>query len=203
MEKLYKLRYRIYIEELKKALPWADHEQKRLTDPYDVNAAHFMVSQPGGEAVGCARVHIGSTIPKELIAAMQLPEVVERELHRCAYVSKLMVERSLRGSGASLLLMTKMLEYGVARGAQYAVFHCNPRLCRLYERYGFQKFGQPFEMAHVGTQVCMINLFGDADHFTNVRSPLAEFVKRFRLSEERIEALRQMFSLNGSAQLQH
>lgn len=195
---MYKLRYRIYIEELKKNLPWADHGKKHLPDPHDCGAAHFAVSRLGGQPVGCARLHLGTSIPAELLEAMQVKEFVERDGYRCGYVSKLMVDRSLRGKGASLLMMMRMIEYGAASGGQYALFHCNPKLCRLYERYGFRRFGEPFDMAHVGTQICMVNLFGDADHFARVQSPLADFVGPFRLPEERLRTLRQtfFFSLN-------
>jgi predicted GNAT family N-acyltransferase len=197
MEKVYRLRYRIYIEELKKNLPWADHAQKRLPDPHDSGAVHFAVSRLGGQPVGCVRLHLGTSIPKDLLQAMRIDSLVERDGHRCGYVSKLMVNRSLRGKGASLLMMMRMIEHGAAVGGQYALFHCNPKLCRLYERYGFRRFGKPFEMADVGTQVCMVNLFGDADHFAWVQSPLADFVRRFRLPEDRLQALRESFSLTN------
>jgi hypothetical protein len=42
MEKMFALRYRIYIQELKKNLPSADHEGKRLPDPFDPGAAHSL-----------------------------------------------------------------------------------------------------------------------------------------------------------------
>jgi predicted GNAT family N-acyltransferase len=196
MEKIYRLRYRIYIEELKKNLPWADHARKRLTDPHDTGAVHFAVRRLGGEPVGCVRLHLGAAIPGELLELMQIRDLVARDGYRCGYVSKLMVDRSLRGKGASLLMMMHMIEHGAPAGGEYALFHCNPKLCRLYERYGFRRFGKPFEMAHVGTQICMINLFGDADHFLRVNSPLAEHVERFRLPECRLQALRELFAID-------
>jgi predicted GNAT family N-acyltransferase len=199
MEKMLALRYRIYIQELKKALPWADHEGGRLPDPHDTKAAtHFMVSRLGGQLVGCARLHLGTSIPEEILDAMQIADFVRRDNYRCGYVSKLMVERSLRGKGASVLMMMRMIEHGAAAGGQYALFHCNPKLVRLYEKFGFQRFGHPFEQPHVGAQVPMINLFGDADHFAQVGSPLADFVRRFRLSQDRLHFLRDSFVLNRS-----
>jgi predicted GNAT family N-acyltransferase len=198
MEKVYRLRYRIYIEELKKDLPWADHAQKRLPDPYDSGAIHFAVCRLGGHPVGCARLHLGTAIPKDPLEEMDIVHLVQRDGFRCGYVSKLMVDRSLRGKGASLLILMRAIEYGAAAGAEYGVFHCHPKLCRLYERYGFRRFGKPFEMAHVGIQICMVNLFGDVDHFVKVGSPLAEFVQRFRLPEDRLRALRQSFSLDDN-----
>jgi len=196
MEKIYALRYQVYIEELKKPIPWADHERKHLRDSDDVYATHFVVSRFGGKAVGCARLHMGASIPTYFVDAMQIGHVVGRDTESCGYVSKLMVDRSLRGKGASLLMMMKMIEYGAARGGEYAVFHCNPKLCRLYERYGFRRFGQPFDMLHVGQQVSMVNIFGDVNHFVKVRSPLADFVRRFRASDERLQVLLSQFLLH-------
>jgi predicted GNAT family N-acyltransferase len=198
MEKVLALRYRVYIQELKKDLPWADHERKWLTDPYDsTGATHFAVSRLGGQLVGCVRLHLSTAIPKVLLEEMQIADPIERDGYRCGYVSKLMVERSLRGKGASLLMMMSMIEHGAAAGGQYALFHCNPRLARLYEKLGFRQFGEPFQMAHVGTQIPMINLFGDVDHFAKVGSPLAKFVRRYRLPEDRLIFLREMFALKS------
>jgi N-acyl-L-homoserine lactone synthetase len=192
LEKIYALRYKIYIEELKKPLPWADHSRKYLRDQYDRDATHFLVSRFGGKAVGCARLHVGTAIPRYFIDSMQIGHIVARDGDNCGYVSKLMVDRSLRGKGAALLMMMQMIEYGATRG-EYAVFHCNPKLCRLYERYGFRRFGRPFEMEHVGKQVSMVNIFADADHFAKVGSPLTEFVRKYRASEERLQVLRATF----------
>jgi predicted GNAT family N-acyltransferase len=202
MEKMFELRYRIYIQELKKNLPSADHERTRLPDPLDPGAAHFVVNRLSGQLVGCVRLHLGTAIPAQMLQAMQIADFVTRDNHRCGYVSKLMVERSLRGKGASVLMMMRMIEYGAAAGGQYALFHCNPKLVNLYERFGFRRFGQPFELPYVGTQVSMINLFGDSDHFANVGSPLACFVRRFRLPDDRLHFLRESFFLNRAAEIQ-
>lgn len=194
METMLALRYRIYIQELKKNLPWADHENGRLPDPYDTEGAtHFVVSRKGGQLVGCVRLHLGTSIPTDMLEAMQIANFVNRDNHRCGYVSKLMVERSLRGKGASVLMMMRMIEHGAAAGGQYALFHCNPKLVGLYEKFGFRRFGKPFEMPYVGPQISMINLFGDCDHFDKVGSPLADFVRRFRLPDDRLHFLRESF----------
>lgn len=60
MEKMFTLRYKIYIQELKKNLPWADHHGKRLPDPLDPDAPHFVVNRLGGQLVGCGRLHLGT-----------------------------------------------------------------------------------------------------------------------------------------------
>ncbi len=154
-----------------------------------------MVTDLDGVATGCARLHLGTAIPADLLDAMQVMAEIASDGYRCGYVSKLMVERSLRGRGDSLQLMMSMIERAAAAGCQYGIFHCNPRLCRLYERYGFERFGNPFELAHVGTQVSMVTLFGDAAHFARIRSPLSHFVRRFEIPQARIGELRQMFRL--------
>src|ERR1700678_184693 len=70
METILALRYRIYIQELKKNLPWADHENGRLPDPYDTEGAtHFVVSRKGGQLVGCVRLHLGTSIPADMLEA--------------------------------------------------------------------------------------------------------------------------------------
>ncbi len=193
IEEIYAFRYGIYIQELQKDLPWADHERRLLPDPYDCGATHIAVRRRGDRVVGCVRLHFGRDIPSDFLEAMQVTDFVRRDSQRCCYASKFMVERELRGHGVALLMIRAMIDFGISAGVEYALFHCNPKLVRLYEKLGFRLFGKSFEMAHVGMQIPMIFILGDANHCEKVGSPLANLAARVHMSEDRLAFLRKTF----------
>ena len=195
LEALYRFRYRIYIEELGKKLPTADHDGKRLLDPDDSTAIHFIVGRRTTQPLACVRLHLGEQMPNGTLKEMGVIEPVGADGYRGGFVSKLMVERSLRGRGAALVLMLNMMLQGARSGGHYALFHCSPKLVALYERYGFQRIGVPFEAEHVGVQIPMISLYGDYEHYRAIGSPLAPYLKAYRFHSSRLDELKTLFHL--------
>jgi predicted GNAT family N-acyltransferase len=189
MEGIYRLRYQVYIKELKKNLPWADHERRHLVDPEDRNGVHFAVTR-FGRVVGCARVHFGAEIAQEILAVSALADFERQDGHRGDYVSRLMIARSIRGKGAAFAIMLKMIQCAVARGHDHAVFHCNAKLVSFYQRLGFRICGAPFETAHSGVQTPMAVIWGDSEHLTAIGSPLARPLRCYRLHAGRVHELR-------------
>src|SRR4051794_24808022 len=54
LEKLYRFRYAIYVEEMKRPQRYADHQRKRIQEPLDSLAANF-IALKDDEIVGCIR----------------------------------------------------------------------------------------------------------------------------------------------------
>jgi len=189
MEDIYRLRYDIYIKELKKSLPWADHQGRRLVDPDDRDAIHFVATR-GTRIIGCVRAHVGSAMPQNILDAMGLSGFVQADGGRCAYVSRLMLERTARGRGAALKMMSTMAEFAATHGIDHVLFHCNAKLVHFYQRLGFQICGEPFGMAHSAMQTPMAVVWGDAEYLASVGSPLASHFRRYRLGAARLGELR-------------
>ena len=59
-ERLYEFRYRIYVEEMGRHQRYADHTRRRIEEPLDATAAHFLAVDPAGEVVGCLRWNSGA-----------------------------------------------------------------------------------------------------------------------------------------------
>lgn len=187
LEAIERFRYGIYVQEMGKRLPYAQHDQLRLPDPYDDTAHHLFALDRRGNLVGCVRLHMAPTLPGEFLDAMKLGAFAKAYDRPFGYVSKLMVRRSSRGLGVALGLMKAMVRLGHTdpfRG-EVAFFHCRQRLVSLYERMGLRTFGEPFDDPYVGLQVPMFILGGDVEHFTLCRSPLLSVARRFPLAFER------------------
>ncbi len=195
-EKLLGLRYQIYVAELGKPLPNADHQRKQLPVAHDDCAWHLLVCNWRGAPIGCVRFHLGVHLPDALLAPMQLQDLPEQERLRTGYVSKLMVARTKRGRGAALLLMHEMAALAMRQTdatGDCALFHCNPKLVHGYEKLGFRVIGRPFVDAHVGLQVPMVYLLGDLTYLRQIRSPLIDVARMVKSSTDRIQWLHQRY----------
>ena len=195
-QQLLHLRYQVYVMELNKNLPQADHERRLLPDHGDSNSWHFLIGAKWGKPLGCVRLHLGDEVPQDGLAEMGLADLSSCEIGRFGYVSKLIVDRSIRGQGAAIKMMFAMIEHAnqVTKGhGDYALFHCNPRLVTSYERLGFRRFGRPFIDCHVGLQIPMVNMLGDFRHFRAINSPLTPIAKRFASSPSRLQELHEEF----------
>jgi predicted GNAT family N-acyltransferase len=179
IEEIERFRYSIYVAEQHKPLPAADHRQMRLPDADDNAAFHFCMRNSAGKLVGYARMHYAEAIPSSAIRHLELGDLVRHSPKVLGFISKLMVDKSLRGRANAVRLIMSMIQYGCERfeEAEGAVFHCSSELVGLYTRMGFRPFGAPFIDPYVGQQTPMVAIFRDLDHFRECRSPIAGIVQ--------------------------
>jgi predicted GNAT family N-acyltransferase len=187
---IHSLRYRVYVEQLgRRDLP-LDHDSRSWPDADDATGIHLLVNGITAGPVAAVRLHAREACPHSVLERMGLTERVRADGFRCGYVSKLVVDRSARGGGASLALMVKMIEMGCSSGGDHAFFHCLEKLVPFYERLGFRRCAaRTFLDPNFGIQIPMMIFTGDYIHFRSVGSPIAEFAKRFRSRPARIAEL--------------
>jgi predicted GNAT family N-acyltransferase len=175
IEEIERFRYSIYVAEQHKPLPAADHSAKRLPDADDQAAFHFCMRNSEKKLVGYARMHYAEAIPSSAIAHLELGDLMRRSPKVLGFISKLMVDKSLRGRTNAVRLIMSMIQYGCERfqQAEGAVFHCSSELVPLYTRMGFRPFGSPFLDPYVGQQTPMVAIFRDLEHFEQCGSPIA------------------------------
>jgi predicted GNAT family N-acyltransferase len=191
--RLQRFRYEIYIEELGKQLPWADHRRRLLTDPDDLDAHHFYCATPFGAIVGCARLHVSPNIPSHVQTNLGLSAFLAEYPLPAGYISQLMFSRGLRGKGGAMKLLADIYLFGRSTGGGVCFNHCNPKLVRYYERIGLHKFGRPFLDPHVGTQIPMVQILEDEAHYQEIGSFLARHCKQFPNDAESVAYLRNWF----------
>lgn len=179
LEEIERFRYSIYVAEQDKPLPAADHRARRLPDADDSAALHFCVHNDARSLVGYARMHYAQAIPAPTVSRLGLGDLLAEAPQSLGFISKLMVDKSLRGRTNAVRLIMSMIQYGCDRfpDAEGAVFHCSSELVPLYTRMGFRPFGRPFIDPHVGLQTPMVAIFRDFEHFEECGSPIALIVQ--------------------------
>lgn len=196
IEEIERFRYSIYVAEQHKPLPAADHRTKRLPDADDHSAFHFCVRNSAKELVGYARMHYAEAIPSTEIAQLGLGDLIQHSPKSLGFLSKVMVDQSLRGRTKAVRLIMTVIQYGCERfgEAEGAVGHCSSELVPLYTRMGFRPFGSAFVDPHVGHQTPMVAIFRDLAHFEQCRSPIASIVADIpALDGQRTASFREYF----------
>jgi hypothetical protein len=190
--RLQRFRYQIYIEELGKQLPWADHNRRLLAGPEDATALHFCATL-FGSIVGCVRLHVSPNIPSRVTADLGLQSFFSEYSLPTGYISQLMIKPGLRGKGGALKLLAHLYVFGRSTGGVLCFNHCDPRLVRYYERMGLHKFGRPFIDPNIGKQIPMVQILEDEDHYRQKGSFLYWYCHKLSNDPASIKYLRNWF----------
>jgi len=187
-----RLRYSVYVVEQQKQYPAADHRLCSLPDAWDRVSAHWLVSDDD-DCIAAVRYTALADAGWGMGEEFRLPEsLVLRSLRtRLSIVSRLVVRaperfhlRELHG------LFVAVYEHGLARGDVATCVHCALPLQGLFERVGFQAYGDSFELPGSGRlHQPMILFLDDHDRFRAARSPLARVLLRATEHSDPIAAL--------------
>lgn len=175
-EKIFRLRYEIYVEEMKRQPNLADHRSKQLVDEID-KWAILLYARVGTEYIGTMRVNIGpiDEFPLDLANVLLMNRFRgfcnESGNPLVAFSSKLMVSKQYRNSAALHLLSAKGYELYCNHHVSFNFGGCNFYLLRLYEQIGCRRFGRSFEDPGYGLLHPFILLVDDINHLKAVRSP--------------------------------
>ncbi len=174
-ERVYRLRYEIYVRELELLTPEADHRWRRLTDPLDEHGLSFVVWE-GDEALGCLRVVLLSDLPDPVPVLRKvhaLPVQLRFGSSAIATTSRFMLHSRVRQSRAVFVLMRAAFDWARARGVRFNFGDCTAHQLPFYEHLGFRSYEAGFNDPAYGFKLPLVMLVGDREGFAARRSPLA------------------------------
>jgi len=173
---IYRLRYRIYIEEMQRDPISTDHSSKLLYDEMDT-WAHLIYAKVGSEFIGTMRINIGTIdqFPLDMVRVLSLDKVKgffkDHDNKLIGSSTKLMVSQQYRNSAALHLLTAKGYELYCNHHVRFNFGGCNFYLLRLYELMGCRRFGTNFVDPGYGLLTPIVWIIDDIDHLKAVRSP--------------------------------
>ena len=175
---VYRLRYRVFVEEMGWKAADADHATKKtddldaaatvyyLTDGKDIVAAMRTVravDAPGSKYEGFYRLHQFPEVPREAVQ----------------FTAALIVAPAWRGTRALGQLLTVAYEKGRENGIWLDFIHCAPSLVALYEAMGYRRFRHDVLETDVGLRIPLALVADDVEHLTRARSLFARLARRF------------------------
>jgi N-acyl-L-homoserine lactone synthetase len=181
-EAIYRFRYHIYVEELEKGFLDVDHERRMIYDEDDVSeGAVLFYTQSKGEITGTVRAVVWR--PGEAPDAIRerfsfdiFPGVASLTT---AETSRLLIDRSVRGSLVLPALARAMYEYMIGQDVALVFAYCAPGLVRAYRKLGYRPYAGELICNQDGVRVPLVGVLSDLDYLQRVGSPVAPLVKQF------------------------
>lgn len=199
-EAIFRLRYQIYVEEMRIFTGIADHERRMLTDAHDATG-RLIYATVDDEIVGTMRLHLGGDAP----FSDEFEETYGLERFRPAVddaqmliLTRFMVRPEYRGTPLAFHLIGETGRVALEEGAQLAFCDCQTHLLRYYHRMGFRSYECPiYNDELLGTiMVPLVFVLGDLAHLERIRSPLLRAVAGHPVDRE---AVRRLKALLGEA----
>lgn len=199
---IYRFRYRVYAEEMSKHFPSMDHTNKLLCDKLD-DWSLLLYAKSGAEIIGTLRINIGMLVDFSSfwVQALSLKKFAQFNKNNSifAYTSKFMVSQFYRNSTVPYLLAAESYRFYCKQQIQFSFGVCNFHLLRLYEQFGFRRFGENFVDDGYGLLAPYVLLVDDIEHLRAVRSPFFRLArKRKSLDNQATKWFHQKFMKNSN-----
>ena len=179
LEKIYRFRYEIYVEEMGRVQKYADHARRRIEDPLDqiaVNLAAFR----NGEVAGVVRINF----PRESDVGdyerfYHLSSVGKDHPAHTSINTRLMIAPEYRKGRLAVRLAIACYEYVVVRGIRWNFIDCNAHLISFFRGFGYVEHIAPAHHPEYGTVTRMRLDALNMEHLQAERSPFARCLARF------------------------
>jgi len=179
-EEIYRLRYEVYIEEMKgeRRHTEANVAERRFRDELDDHAVQFYVRQDG-KILGCVRLNLRRDGPWECEDRFELEKFVPAYPIQLTMASRFAVHQTARGSAVMMQLCCALAEFMQKHEQRFCFLDCHPKLLPLYSRLGFRIYKPGFKHPKYTYVIPMVMVFGDLEHFERVSSPLLPIMQRY------------------------
>ena len=184
-EEIYRLRYEVYIEEMKGARRHteADVAERRFRDELDDHSVQFYVRQDG-KILGCVRLSLRRDGPWECEDRFELEKFAPAYPIQLTMASRFAVHQAARGSVVMMQLCCALAEFMQKHEQRFCFLDCHPKLLPLYSRLGFRIYKPGFKHPKYTYVIPMVMVFGDLEYFERVNSPLLPIFRRFPQTTE-------------------
>jgi hypothetical protein len=167
-EAVFKLRYSIYGQELRRDYPGMDHERRVLRQPEDdAPETRIYFAGPAHAPTGTVRARIWDEPPADVVEELSLRRLPKA---RIAYLERMMVRPTLRGRLLVPALLWHGYEHLMREGVELCVLTCVPGLVRHYVKFGARTYGaKPVEGASTA-EIPLLIVMNDPAHLKTMGS---------------------------------
>jgi len=181
LEEVYRFRYRVYVDELHKPLPSADHERRVVTDELDDHARVLVaVDDSVGTIVGTVRTLFGARnpLPDEILDRLHLRPMVDAlGMERITHSGTFMVDPAYRGLTIASQLVMHMVQLGLEVDALADVCVAELALVKPYYQLGYRPYAAPFRPhERAGLRVPLVWTVRDRGYLREVDSPFGHII---------------------------
>lgn len=169
-EMVFQFRYAIYVEEMHRAEPHADHRNRRIEEPLDQDGALFGAFR-GEKIVGTLRMNSGQSVRGYYENLYGMNEYTPYFPQRTSITTKLMILPSLRKSSLSFRIVETGFRYALENNFKYDFIDCNQHLKAYFIKLGYQPHLPDIDHPVYGEVSRLLLDFQDWEHLKRMRSP--------------------------------
>jgi predicted GNAT family N-acyltransferase len=172
---IYRLRYRVYIEELGHQQKYANHKEKIICEPLD-DDAHLIGAFLNNQAVGTIRCNIVSNSDIGYYHDLYKIRNIPAHSSQKAITTKLIVDKEHRNRMLTYKLLKLSYQDYLRNNIKYIFSSCEQKLQYFYQKYGWKPL---FEAEHpeLGKTVVMLLDVFDFEYLRQINSPFLRNLK--------------------------
>jgi CRP-like cAMP-binding protein len=189
---IYRLRYRVYVEEIGCEPEFADRNERMLREPID-DWAHNLYATLDGDVVGAVRRNLRRDGPLEHEHLWDFNRFVPFYPGAVSMSTKLVVAPHKRGGLVMKHLCTANYRFGHDMGIRFDFLDCWPHLINLYEHLGYRRYKSNVSHPEAGYMTPMVLVGGDVEHLEAVGSPFAAVARTLNTPTDGVEFFRRQF----------
>lgn len=175
-QRVFRLRYEVYVEEMKRVQKHVNHQNRTVEEPFDANG-HLLLAQRGEETLGTLRTNFArETDLGYYVSLFRLDSVGAAFPHRVSLTTKLMIRPDLRSGTLAFRLASAVYRYGLEQGIEHDFIDCNPHLEGFFQRLGFRTYMPKAVHPEYGEVLPLRLDLRDFDHLRRISSPFARLV---------------------------
>ncbi|HEY3196475.1 MAG TPA: GNAT family N-acetyltransferase [Nitrospirales bacterium] len=182
-EQIYRLRYKIYIEEMcgEKRHPEADNRTQQFRDHWDERAYHFYIEHDGA-IVASLRLNLRSDGPLECEEHFDIEQFRPSFPGHVGMISRLVLHPNFRGSLFLKQVAFATYQHALEKDMHYYFIDCHPKLLPLYSRLGYRIYRPGFNHQKYTYVIPMVLAINDVGYLDQIKSPLVSVARQFGFS---------------------
>lgn len=167
---LYRFRYSVYVEEMRRPQRYANHDEKIIVDPLD-ETGYNVVAFDRGLIAGCVRINFLRDGPiGDYAAFYEIEDLDADRARRASICTRLMIRASNRRTAATLRIMMGVYDFALRRGIDTNYIDCNRHLVGFFKKFGYVDFGTKTHVEYGPVTNMRLDL-RDRDRLARVASP--------------------------------
>jgi predicted GNAT family N-acyltransferase len=179
-ERIFQLRYQIYIEEMGKSNKNADHDKKIIKDLLDDWGTLFYIEKKR-QMVATIRINSSSDgkFSEEFMDIYKVEHFIKAEPIKYSFSSRLMVHKDRRNSKVTSCILNNSYKFFRDNKIRFNFLNCSSSLLQLYQNLGCRRYAENFIDSDVGLRTPLVLLTEDIVHLRNVRSIYYKIAKKY------------------------
>ncbi len=180
LHEIFKLRYSVYIEELKYHQFHVDHKLKILEDPLDKTGNLFGIFK-SNEVIGTVLSNYVKRSDLGFYSGLyKMREYPNGSYYDSSITTRLIVRRDYRSTSVGLRLAFATYIQGLKDNIQYDFMDCNQNLVPFFVRLGYKVYQESMYHPEFGHGAVLVLELQNIKHLDKCNSPFAKYYRNVK-----------------------